>query len=143
MGAKLVVTNPGNTLTFVGILNPAMSILKSPAFSVTLYLKPIVLIGNMWNGTIQQKYYLSTGKLENDIKKININLWWINEKLGIWETGKWYQKMNINLWWINEKLVYLSWIRIVAISLTYAPHFNPRLVNFLPHFSILFIIKSS
>ena len=69
MGAKLVVTNPGNTLTFVGILNPAMSILKSPAFSVTLYSKPIVLIGNMWNDTIQQKYYLSTGKLGNDIKK--------------------------------------------------------------------------
>ena len=69
MAAKLVVTNPGSTLTFVGILNPAMSILKSPAFSVTLYLKPIVLIENMWNGTIQQKYYLSTGKLGNDIKK--------------------------------------------------------------------------
>jgi hypothetical protein len=47
MAAKLVVTNPGNTLTFVGILNHAMSILKSPAFSVTLYSKPIVLIGNM------------------------------------------------------------------------------------------------
>ena len=69
MAAKLVVTNPGNTLTSVGILNPAMSIWKSPAFSVTLYLKPIVLIGNMWNGTILQKYYLSTGNLGNDIKK--------------------------------------------------------------------------
>ena len=102
MAVKLVVTNPGNTLTSVGILNPAMSILKSPAFSVTLYLKPIVLIGNMWNGTIQQKYYLSTGNLGNDklkkkslpwlypssvknkdIKKINVNLWWINENLNI------------------------------------------------------------
>ena len=63
-----MVTNPENTLTFVGILNPAMSILKSTAFSVPLYLKPIVLIGNMLKDTVQHKYYLSTGKLGNDIK---------------------------------------------------------------------------
>ena len=83
MAAKLVVINPGNTLTSVGILNPAMSILKSPAFSVTLYLKPIVLIGNMWNGTILQKYYLSTGNLGNDKLKKKVCRGYIPPQLKI------------------------------------------------------------